>query len=1023
MTDNPRLLIRRWAQLACGATLILYGIVGFPTPDNLQPRQAAAQSTCFIFCSDFTVTIGHEDGSTSTLVYDYDSKTFTNNGEDFTPDNPIHDSPPTNTETVFEDTTVTTTYNDNGGTSTTVNEYDSETDTTTTTTNTYGGGEDRTTTTTTNTGDYRDTPTTEETEWSPDPVSISDIDQEFDDHDGTFNRDGDAGKDAVRDWMDAQDPPLDYNDPRVPIPRDAVNYGHCVSFGLSGCDIHNARDTYHVMDEEGVSEGYTDDPDYADFRGDDPTTNANIGGSDWFGRCPKSVCGGGWHSPVVNDEGSNPNNNFGGNTPVCSLGYVVMAAHVDSSTNDNGCRPPQCDFGRDTDGWCLPPANSDPPTIYLLGPNQHVTEADGTVGFSVVLSHAVNYSVSVTANTVDDTATAGDDYRAVSGTVTVPRGRTSLSVMVGIIDDTAYEPTESFMMQLSSPSNGNLNTDPQTQATIQDDDIPPVVVSISGSPTTEEGGYLDFTVSLDTTPTTDVSVSFRGSSPYYENHPQWVHEGLACGGVTDYIAADSLYQTQGYEVLEWAAGDSSSKTASIITCDDNLDEADTKTLDVELYSPRGAQIGTGKATGTITDNDAPSPHPTVTNPTWFIDSPTVTEGDDLEFTAVFMPIGDSWKGTVTITLSGTATLGPAGGGCGAGVDAYIDRNQPSNNTYAKVKFSQGGWQGGATVPLKVKTCDDATPEALETLTATLSTTPVSGGTAADVGPAGTGTIIDNDFPEVYLDGDVAAAEGDSLDFTLSLRSVLPEDVTVTLSTATDNSPTTTPATASGTLSDYLPLTNYQVTIPAGDLSAPVRVFTVDDTADEQDNETFLLRIEAADSPIGANVGSPSEAVGTIRDNDDLPTVSLSDVSADEGLGVIAFAPTLSAASHKTVTVTVSTGSSTPMSAVGVTTCSADDGTEDYQITTSTVTIHPGSTIPASILDYFLVAVCDDTALEADESFTVTLTNPINATLGTATATGTIRDNDDPVNPCPAGWIHEPTHVEADHRGCRPGFLS
>ena len=47
--------------------------------------------------------------------------------------------------------------------------------------------------------------------------------------------------------------------PGVPVDRDAVNYGHCVSFGLSGCDINDPDATYNVMEGEGISHGY--DPD------------------------------------------------------------------------------------------------------------------------------------------------------------------------------------------------------------------------------------------------------------------------------------------------------------------------------------------------------------------------------------------------------------------------------------------------------------------------------------------------------------------------------------------------------------------------------------------------------------------------------------------------------------------------------------------------------------------------------------------------------------------------------------------
>ena len=317
-------------------------------------------------------------------------------------------------------------------------------------------------------------------------MTFEEIEQEFEDHDGQNGRDAAAGIEATKKWMREQRPPIDPNDKEVPVPRDAVNYGHCVSFGLSGCDIKDPDATYETMDDEGISGGYTDEPGYEDFRGDQPTTHANIGGSAWFDRCPASRCGDGYtppvsdltnyynpepnyHNPVNNDPNyHNPVNN----DPICDNGFTVVSAHVDRANSDDGCRPPACDFGRGADGWCLPPANTDPPVIYIDG--EDVDEDGGTASFRVVLSHASSQTVSVSVATSDGTATAGDDYRSVSRRVTFRRGYTIASVSVQIIDDaTRGEPDETFTLTASNPSsNAELSATPQADATIIDNDIP-----------------------------------------------------------------------------------------------------------------------------------------------------------------------------------------------------------------------------------------------------------------------------------------------------------------------------------------------------------------------------------------------------------------------------------------------------------------------------------------------------------------------------------------------------------------------
>ena len=42
MANRQRSSVRRWAQLALGAAIVMYGIVGFPTPQDLDLPEADA---------------------------------------------------------------------------------------------------------------------------------------------------------------------------------------------------------------------------------------------------------------------------------------------------------------------------------------------------------------------------------------------------------------------------------------------------------------------------------------------------------------------------------------------------------------------------------------------------------------------------------------------------------------------------------------------------------------------------------------------------------------------------------------------------------------------------------------------------------------------------------------------------------------------------------------------------------------------------------------------------------------------
>ena len=61
---------------------------------------------------------------------------------------------------------------------------------------------------------------------------------------------------------------------------------------------------------------------------------------------------------------------------------------------------------------------------------------------------------------------------------------------------------------------------------------------------------------------------------------------------------------------------------------------------------------------------------------------------------------------------------------------------------------------------------------------------------------------------------------------------------------------------------------------------------------------------------------------------------------------------------------------------------------DYTATSGTLVFAPGETSMT-----VAVPILGDTAYESDETFTLTLSNPVNATLGTATATGAITNDD------------------------------
>jgi hypothetical protein len=116
-------------------------------------------------------------------------------------------------------------------------------------------------------------------------------------------------------------------------------------------------------------------------------------------------------------------------------------------------------------------APSQPGTLQFSGANYTVNENQGTATITVTRTNGSAGSVSVNYATSDGSATAGSDYTATSGTLTLGDGVTSKTFTVPIINDTAVENAETLTLTLSSPTGGAALSSPATATlTINSDD-------------------------------------------------------------------------------------------------------------------------------------------------------------------------------------------------------------------------------------------------------------------------------------------------------------------------------------------------------------------------------------------------------------------------------------------------------------------------------------------------------------------------------------------------------------------------
>ena len=148
-----------------------------------------------------------------------------------------------------------------------------------------------------------------------------------------------------------------------------------------------------------------------------------------------------------------------------------------------------------------------------------------------------------------------------------------------------------------------------------------------------------------------------------------------------------------------------------------------------------------------------------------------------------------------------------------------------------------------------------------------------------------------------------------------------------------------------------------------------------DALDEEDEYLWLSLAAPVNATLADDLGK-----GTVADDDAAPSLSVSDVTVDEGgAGTTSYRSVyarLSAPSGRTVTVSWATANG--MATAG----------EDYLAGQGTLTFQPGE-----IEKFLVVGVRGDDVVEPDETFVAALSNPSWAILADPSGLVTIRNDD------------------------------
>jgi Ca2+-binding RTX toxin-like protein len=665
--------------------------------------------------------------------------------------------------------------------------------------------------------------------------------------------------------------------------------------------------------------------------------------------------------------------------------------------------------------------------LFLSINDVSVTEGNsGTknASFTVTLSRASSLTVTVnytTAATVDGTATAGSDYTAKTGTLTFAPGVVSQMIEIPIFGDTLSEANETFFVNLSGATNADI-ADSQGIGTIQNDDFNLSINDVSLTEGNSGTKNASFTVTLSQPNSQIVTVNYATA------------DGTAIAGI-DYTATSGT--------LTFAAG-ITSQMISIPVIGDTLSESN-ETFTVNLSGATNANIADNQGIGTIQNDDS----------YLSINDISLTEGNSGTTNATFtVSLSQASTQTVSVnyaTADGTATTGnkdytaktgtltfapgvtsqtvsvAVTGDTVAEYDEqfYLNLNTPTNAT---ITDSQGigtivnNDPGLIINDIQIQEGSSGTTNAVFTVTLTGTTTntvSVTYATANGTGTSGSdytsttgslsfapgttsktisvpvigdavvesnetffvnlssarnATLLDAQGSSTIVDddrklniNDISIIEGDSgtknASFNVSLSSPSSQVVTVNY------------ATANGTAmagSDYTAVTG-TLTFAANQTSQSIIVPILGDTLSEG-NENFLVNLSNASSGVSIADG---QGAGTIVDDE--PVFSINDVSITEGNSGTtnaAFSVSLSKASSQIVTVNYATADGTATAG------------NDYVAGSGTLTFAAGETSKT-----INVAVIGDTLPEANETFSVNLSNASGVSITDSQGIGTILDDE------------------------------
>ena len=540
------------------------------------------------------------------------------------------------------------------------------------------------------------------------------------------------------------------------------------------------------------------------------------------------------------------------------------------------------------------------------GGTSTVTVSSTPASSSVI---TVNFSLSGSADN-------GSDYSIGTTSLTIPANTASTSTLVSSLNDGAFDPAETIVIDIASVSGGSAveaGGNQQETITITDDESFPVVNLSANNSTISEGagsGAIVVTVSLsNASPTsTTVGLTTTGSQ-------------TATGSGVDYtLNSNSLVISAG----------STTATTTIDLVDDTLVEG-AETIELEINTVSSAsgvsENGTQQYTINLTDNEA---SPTV----GLSASSPIAENGGVSTVTATLSVAAAQSTTVNLLFSGIA-----------------DNGTDYSLSGTVITIAGGSTSGSITVT----GLDDLLNDEAETVVVDIDT--VSGGNGASESGTKQATIIitdDDNPPVVDLLVSASSVNESSGSAAAAITALLDHAATV------DTLVTLSPSGTADNGSDYT-LDNFTISVSAGATSGTTNLNLLQDSVSENPAETIVLDITSVSGGDSASENGTQSQTITLVDDDATPQITLAPTTTSpiaENGGTSTVTVTSSIISSSAITVTLAPGAG----------ATATGGGTDYSLGSSSLVIAAGSSTQSTT-----ITSVDDNITEGNEAVVLDIT--------------------------------------------------